>query len=94
MYVLNLDKDNRVLSAGKELEGIDYTGQTLVDALPDLSGDKWAQDYIYNGDGTYTYNPVPRPPEPEPTEPSEVGDVTYDELAKAIREGVNSYGVK
>lgn len=90
MYVLNLDKNNRVLSAGKEIEGIDYTGQTLVETLPDLSNNQWTEDYIYNGDGTYTYSPVERPPDPE-SEPS--GEyVTYDELAQAIREGVNSYG--
>lgn len=68
MYVLNLDENNRVLSAGKELEGIDYTGQILVEELPDLSDGKWTEDYIYNGDGTYTYDPVERPPAPEPAE--------------------------
>ena len=41
-------------------------------------------------DGEWIYDPEPEP-EPEPPKPA-AESVTYDELAAAIREGVNSYG--
>lgn len=62
MYSLNLDSDNRILSACMCLEGIEY--QNIVDALPD--GD--VSDYRYVN-GEYVYDPLPEP-EPEPTEPT------------------------
>ena len=62
MYSLNLDTDNRVLSACICLEGFEYTN--IVDTLPD--GD--ISDYKYI-DGEYIYDPLPEP-EPEPVEPT------------------------
>lgn len=46
-------------------------------------------NYLYV-DGVFIYDPEPQP-EPEYPEPADEA-VTYDELAAAIREGVNSYG--
>lgn len=83
LYALNIDpEDNRVLSATEDQYGAE--GQPRVDHLPedDIS------DYKYI-DGEWVYDPLPKPPEPEP--PAE--PVTYNELAAAIREGVNDYGV-
>ena len=69
MYALNLDTDNRILSACVCLEGIEY--ENVVETLPD--GD--ISDYKYV-DGKYIYEPLPEP-EPKPTEPTadEVLDV-------------------
>ena len=84
MYALNLDTDGRILSACICLEGQTY--ENVVEALPD--GDD-ITDYKYI-DGSYVYDPLPKPePEPEP-DPEEYA--TYDEIAIAIREGINSYG--
>ena len=84
MYALNLDpEDNRVLSATKDKSGAE--GQPRVDHLPDDD----ISDYRFI-DGEFVYDPLPKPPEPEP-EPA-MQYVTYDELAEAIKEGVNSYG--
>nr|DAM68341.1 MAG TPA: hypothetical protein [Caudoviricetes sp.] len=81
MYALNLDTDGRILSATKDQYGAE--GQPRVDHLPDDD----ISNYKYM-DGEFVYDPLPKPPEPEsPAEP-----VPYDELAAAIREGVNSYG--
>lgn len=87
MYALNLDpEDNRVLSATEDKYGAE--GQPRVDHLPDDD----ISDYRFI-DGEFVYDPLPKPPEPEPEpEPSGGDYVTYDELAKAIKEGVNSYG--
>lgn len=85
MYALNLDTDGRILSA--TFEEYAPPEQPRVEILPD--GD--VSDYRYV-DGEYVYDPLPKPePEPEP-QPQQGGDVTYSELATAIREGVNSYG--
>lgn len=84
MYSLNLDVDSRILSACVCLPGRTY--ENVVDTLPD--GD--VSDYKYVNGG-YVYDPLPEPEPPQPEPPS--GDyATYDELAAAIREGVNSYG--
>lgn len=87
MYALNLDpKDNRILSATEDRYGAE--GQPRVDRLLDDD----ISDYKYI-DGEFVYDPLPKPPEPEPEpEPSGGDYVTYDELATAIKEGVNSYG--
>lgn len=71
MYALNLDSDNRILSACNVLSIGTYEGMPIVDALPD--GD--VTDYKYV-DGGYVYDPLPEP-EPTPTEPTadEVLDV-------------------
>ena len=70
MYSLNLDTDNRVLSACVCLDGFEYTN--IVDALPE--GD--ISDYKYIG-GEFVYDPLPEP-EPQPVEP------TADEIIDAL----------
>ena len=85
MYALNQNEDGRILSATLDKYGAE--GQPRVDHLPedDIS------DYKYI-DGKFVFDPLPKPPEPEPEPtPSGTGDVSYDELAAAIKEGVNSY---
>lgn len=59
MYALNLDTDNRILSAWVCLEGFEYDNK--VETLPD--GDVTDYKYI---DGVYVYDPLPKP---EPVEP-------------------------
>ena len=69
MYSLNLDADNRILSACVCLEGFEY--KNVVDTLPDGN----ISDYRYV-DGEYVYNPLPKPepkPEPQPEEPTTDG---------------------
>lgn len=82
---LNLDPDdgNRILSCTYE----EYApeDQPRVTMIPD--------DNLYNYkyvNGEYVYDPVPEP-EPLPDPPKYV---TYDDLANAIREGVNTYGLE
>lgn len=85
MYALNLGDGGRILSACVVLSIGNYEGMPQVESLPD--GD--ISDYKYL-DGEYVYDPLPKPePMPEPTADNYV---TYDELAAAIREGVDSYG--
>ena len=62
MYSLNLDAENRILSACVCLDGFEY--ENIVDALPD--GD--ISDYRYI-DGEYVYDPLPEP-ESQPVEPT------------------------
>lgn len=62
MYSLNLDADNRILSACVCLEGSEY--KNVVDTLPDGS----ISDYKYIN-GEYVYDPLPEP-EPQPEEPT------------------------
>ena len=81
LYALNLADDGRILSATEDKYGAE--GQPRVATLP--SDDLYDYKYI---DGEFVYDPLPQP-EPEPAPEY----VTYDELAAAIREGVNSYGV-
>lgn len=83
MYSLNLAEDGRILSACVCLEGRVY--ENITNTLP--GGDVTDYKYI---DGSYVYDPLPEP-EPEP-EPQGAEYATYDELAAAIKEGVNSYG--
>ena len=70
MYSLNLDTDNRILSACICLEGFEY--MNIVDTLPD--GDISNYKYI---DGEYIYDPLPEP-EPVPVEP------TTDDVLNAL----------
>lgn len=82
-YALNLDADGRILSA--TYEAYATASMSLVETLPD--NDITDYKYINN---EYVYDPLPKPePDPEP-DPEEYA--TYDELAAAIQEGVNSYG--
>lgn len=71
MYALNLDTDNRILSACTVLPIGTYDGMPIVDTLPE--GDIIDYKYINN---EYVYDPLPEP-EPTPTEPTadEVLDV-------------------
>ncbi len=63
MYALNINNDNRILSACVVLPATPE-GLPRVDTLPD--GD--VSDYLYV-DGEYVFDPLPRPepPTPEPT---------------------------
>ena len=89
MYALNLDTDGRILSATYEKYAAE--GMPVVDSLP--TGETTEENDISNYkyiDDEFIYDPLPKPPDPEP-EPA-MQYVTYDELAEAIKEGVNSYG--
>ena len=70
MYALNLDTDNRILSATFEEYATD--DMPKVETLPE--GD--ITDYLYV-DGKYIYDPLPEP-EPKPEEP------TADEILNAL----------
>ena len=82
-YALNLDADGRILSATYESYAV--PDMPIVDTLPDND----ITDYKYIN-SEYVYDPLPQP-QPEP-EPQGAEYATYDELAAAIKEGVNSYG--
>lgn len=58
MYSLNLDKDNRILSASVVLSNNTY--KNIVDELPE--GDITDYKYI---NGEYVCEPLPKPEEPE-----------------------------
>lgn len=60
IYALNLDSNNRILSATYDQYA--PPSQPRVEQLPD--GD--INDYLFV-DGEYVYDPVPVPPEPKPT---------------------------
>lgn len=79
MYSLNLDAENRVLSACVCLDGFEY--ENIVDALPE--GD--VSNYKYIG-GEYVYDPLPEP-EPQPEEPT-----TDDVLNALLGIGGNANG--
>lgn len=87
MYALNIAEDGRILSATYEKYAAE--GMPVVDSLPtgETTEENDISNYKYIDDG-FIYDPLPKPPEPEPAPEY----VTYDELAKAIKEGVNSYG--
>ena len=72
MYALNLDTDNRILSACTVLPIGTYDGMPIVDTLPE--GDITDYKYINN---EYVHDPLPEP-EPTPTEP------TADEILSAL----------
>ncbi len=57
---LNLDSDNRILSATYDQYA--PASQPRVDTLPDGN----ISDYLYVN-GEYVYDPVPPEPEPQPT---------------------------
>lgn len=60
MYALNLDQNNRILSACIVLPSTPDT-MPRVDNLPDGN----VTDYLYVN-GEYVYDPLPVPPEPVP----------------------------
>ena len=82
-YSLNLGENGRIMSVCVCLEGQKY--ENVVDSFPD--GD--VTNYRYKN-GEFIHDPLPKPEPPEPT--GSVTYATYDELAAAIQEGVNSYG--
>lgn len=89
MYVLNLAKDNRILSVWGVIEGQDYGDMPMVEKRPEdlvpadaTEKEKDCNNYLYV-DGEYIYDPLPEPIEPTGDE------VTTDDLAMAILEGVN-----
>ena len=98
MIALNLNTDNRILSACKVLPNGNYDGMPLVDALPEdvekeanLPAEKRTPkgnlpNYMWSNDA-YVYDPQP---EPEPPEPVPSGDSVWDELDAAYQEGVDS----
>ena len=79
MFALNLDTDGRILSA--TFPQCAHGDVVIVDKLPEGN----IADYLYIN-GEYVYDPIPVPEEPEPISPY----VTWDELAAALSEGVNS----
>ena len=79
MNSLNLDTDNRILSACVCLEGFEY--ENVVNTLPDGS----ISDYRYV-DGEYVYDPLSEP-EPQPEEPT-----TDDVLNALLGIGGNANG--
>lgn len=83
MYALNLGEDNRVLSVCACIDGQTY--DNVVESFPD--GD--VSEYRYEN-GEFIHDPLPKPEPPDPT--GSITYATYDELAAAIQEGVNSYG--
>ena len=80
MYAITLNEEKRILRATDEKFAAED------DILVETSPEDDISDYKYI-DGEFVYDPLPKPPEPVPVE-----YVTYDELAAAIKEGVNSYG--
>lgn len=88
MYVLNLAEDNRVLSVCDKLDGVDYSEVPIVDKRPEDVYPGCNTEDCYYIDGEYIYDPEPKDPEPEP-DPSSGEDLTADEMAAAIMEGVN-----
>ena len=79
MYSLNLDADNRILSACVCLGDFEY--KNVVDTLPDGS----ISDYKYIN-GEYVYDPLLKP-EPQPEEPT-----TDDVLDALLGIGGNANG--
>lgn len=74
-YALNLNTDNRILSACTVLSTGIYENMPIVDTLPE--GNITDYKYINN---EYVYYPLPKP-EPEPEEPTQLdileAQVTY-----------------
>lgn len=82
MYALNLNTDNRILSAWVVLPDGNYDGMPIVDILPE--GNIYEYRYV---NGAYIHDPLPEPEQPDPV-PAE-GSV-WDELDAAYQEGVDS----
>ena len=88
MHVLNLSEDKRVLSTCKKLDGVDYGDKPIVDKRPEDVYPGCNTYDCYYIEGEYIYDPIPKE---DPAEPEATEYATYDEMADAIREGVNSY---
>lgn len=75
MYSLNLDADNRILSACVCLDGFEY--ENIVETLPEGN----LADYKYIN-GEYILDPLPEPqPEPEPPTQTEINTANIDYIA-------------
>lgn len=98
MYALNLNEENRILSACVVLPKGDYTGMPIVDRLPDKSDlpesveveNIDVTDFLYK-DGEYVYSPLPKAEElAEPVteaERLEALELAMAELAAEVYNG-------
>lgn len=85
MYAINIDENNRILRT--TFAEYAKSDSIIVDTLP--TGETVKEQDVTNWlyvNGEYVYSPKPEPEKPGPTE-----YVSYDEMAAAIKEGVNSY---
>lgn len=78
MIALNLNEDNRILSACKVLPKGNYEDMPIVESLPEGN----ISDYQYINGG-YIYNPLPKE---EPTEPTP----TLEDRVSALENTVNT----
>lgn len=86
MAYMKLEEDGRIASASINFHCGD--GEIEVELPEDVTMDNIREHRYVNGE--WIHDPLP---EPEPVTPQPAAEsVTYDELAAAIREGVNSYG--
>ena len=84
-YALNLNADNRILSACVVLPNGRYDGMPIVTTLPD--GD--IADYLYVGKKyVYNPNPTPVPPEEAPTQEDRIKALEEELVAAKILLGV------
>ena len=81
MYALNLDNENRILSACFVIENGDYTGMPIVDILPNGN----ITDYLYVN-GEYVHSPLPKEePVKQPTDLDYIkAQVAYTALMPGI----------
>lgn len=75
-YALNIDTNNRILSACVVLPNGNYENMTQVDSLPEGK----TSDYLYI-DGEYVYDPLPAS-----AKPGEEEEPTYEERIAALEE--------
>ena len=98
MYALNLNKENRILSACVVLPNGVYTDYEIVDRLPDKSDlpEDVTEERIdvtdfLRKDGKYIYSPLPKAEEPAETvteaERLEALEMAIAELAGEIYNG-------
>ena len=85
MYALNLNEENRILSACVCLPNGKYDGMPIVNELPQSN----IADYLYI-DGEYVYSPLPVEPVKEAvteTERLEALEMAMAELAAEVYNG-------
>lgn len=71
-YALNLNTDNRILSAWVVVPDGNYAGMPIVDTLPEGN----VYEYLYVN-GEYVHDPLPEPEQPEP-------EATTDDVLNAL----------
>ena len=98
MYALNLNEENRILSACVCLPNGNYTGYEIVDRLPDKSDlpegveteNIDVTDFLYK-DGKYVYSPLPKAEETTETvtetQRLEALELAMTELAAEVYNG-------